>query len=137
MANIEPNGDTYIIQKEAEPGRTSGESGGETGADGESGTGQSPSQKVPGLPKGIPKWLANERVILYAWFIAMVIVGFDEWHNYHLLPRPARLWYTSLTFGLLLLLGIVPQLRVLANALAIGYVITLLWQYYNGQGQFA
>lgn len=67
----------------------------------------------------------------------MIVVGFDDWHNYHILPRPARLWYTSLTYGLLILASMADALVPLANALAIGYAIMLIWQYYNGTGQFA
>jgi hypothetical protein len=67
----------------------------------------------------------------------MIVVGFDDWHNYRLLPRPSRLWYTSLTFGLLMLASLIDAMVPLINALALGYVIMLIWQYYNGAGQFA
>jgi len=88
-------------------------------------------------PAGIPAWLGNERLVGYAWIMSMIIVSFDEWHNNNILPRPARLWYTSLVYGMLALVGMVDVTIPLVNALAIGYTITLLWQYYNKTGQFA
>jgi hypothetical protein len=89
------------------------------------------------MPKGVPAILGNRSVIFSSWAVSMVVVCFDEWHNYHILPRPARLWYTSLTFGLLVLASIPDALVPLANAFAIGFTIMLIWQYYNGSGQFA
>lgn len=89
------------------------------------------------LPEGVPKVLANENIIFGAWIAAMIIVAFDEWHNYRMLPRPSRFWYTSLTFGILTLLGMFNAILPLANALAVGFTIMLLWQYYNGSGQFS
>jgi hypothetical protein len=66
----------------------------------------------------------------------MVLVGFDEWKNNGILPRPVRLWDTSIVYGLLTLMGFIDIMLPIANALAIGYTIVLLWQYYNGSGQF-
>jgi hypothetical protein len=66
------------------------------------------------------------------WIIAMFIVGFDEWHNLGILPRPARLWDTSLFYGLLTIAGFVDLMVPLVNALAIGYTVVLLMQYYQG-----
>jgi hypothetical protein len=74
--------------------------------------------------------------VVYAWIVAMILVGFDEWKNNGILPRPVRLWDTSLVYGILVLLGFVDVMVPIANALAIGYTIVLLWQYFNGQGQF-
>lgn len=62
----------------------------------------------------------------------MIVIGFDEWHNLNVLPRPARLWDASLVFGVLTLLGIVDVMVPIANALAIGYMFMLIWQYYQG-----
>jgi hypothetical protein len=88
-------------------------------------------------PPGMPAWLGNQRVIVFAWFAAMMIISWDEWHNNGILPRPARLWYTSLFYGILALAGFITSIIPLLNALAIGYTIMLLWQYYNKGGQFA
>lgn len=88
------------------------------------------------MPRPIPQWLGNARIIGYSWVAAMILVGFDEWKNHGILPRPVRLWDTSIVFGLLALASVVEPLIGLLNALAIGYVIMLLWQFYNGQGQF-
>lgn len=86
---------------------------------------------------GIPSFLGNQQVIVYAWFASMMIVSWDEWRNNGILPRPSRLWYTSLTFAVLAIAGFITPLIPLLNALAIGYTIMLLWQYYNKSGQFA
>lgn len=87
-------------------------------------------------PNGVPRWLGNGSIVAYAWIVAMILVGFDEWKNHGILPRPARLWDTSIVYGLLVLLGFIDVMIPIANALAIGYTIVLLWQYYNGEGQF-
>lgn len=71
-------------------------------------------------------------MIFHAWVVAMIIIGFDEWHNHKILPRPARLWYASAFYGLLIVFSIADPMVPLANAFAVGYTITLLWQYYNG-----
>lgn len=88
-------------------------------------------------PRPVPQWLGNARIIGYAWVASMVIVGFDEWKNHGILPRPARLWDTSIVYGLLALASVVDPLIPLLNALAVGYTFMLLWQFYNGEGQFA
>jgi|SRR5215469_638455 len=88
-------------------------------------------------PSPLPRWLGSERIIFYSWVVGMIIVGFDEWHNLGILPRPARLWDTSIVYGLLAITGLVPVLLPLANAFALGYTFMLLWQYYNGSGQFS
>lgn len=89
------------------------------------------------VPQGLPQWLGSQRILGASWMAAMIIIGFDEWHNLGILPRPIRLWDTSTVYGILALVGIVDALVPLVNALAIGYTIMLLWQYYNGSGQFA
>lgn len=70
--------------------------------------------------------------MVYSWVVAMVIIGFDEWHNLHILPRPKRLWNTSLFYGLLTLVSVADIVVPIANAFAVGYTLTLLYQYYNG-----
>lgn len=97
---------------------------------------QQQQQRQVKIPAGLPPILGNRQIVFYAWIGAMILVGFDEWHNYRLLPRPSRFWYTSLFYGLLTLGSIVDVMVPLVNAFAIGYTIMLLWQYYNGSGQF-
>lgn len=87
-------------------------------------------QQLPGFLKGGA--LNNRSVVFNAWIVAMVVIGFDEWHNLGILPRPARLWDASLVYGVLVLLGFADIMVPIANALAIGYTIMLIWQYYNG-----
>jgi hypothetical protein len=85
----------------------------------------------PSVPRGLG--FLNQRPVVFSmWMIAMITVGFDEWHNNNILPRPARLWDTSLLYGMLVLFGFVDPLVPLANAFAIGYTLVLLYQYYNG-----
>jgi len=82
-------------------------------------------------------FLGGQNAIVVAWAGAMAIVSVDEWKANHILPRPSRLWWTTLTYALLCVMGAVDALTPLANALAIGYTIMLLWQYYNKSGQFS
>lgn len=94
-----------------------------------------PPKKVP-VPRGLPPALGNAKMVGYMWVIAMIVVSFDEWHNHGILPRPSRLWWTSLTYGILAIVGMVDPLIPLMNALALGYTIMLITQYYQGSGQF-
>lgn len=94
-----------------------------------------PLKKV-GVPRGLPPALGNAKMVGYMWVIAMIVVSFDEWHNHGILPRPSRLWWTSLTYGILAIVGMVDPLIPLMNALALGYTLMLITQYYQGSGQF-
>ena len=94
-----------------------------------------PPKKV-GVPKGVPSALGNAKMVGYMWVVAMIVVSFDEWHNHGVLPRPSRLWWTSLTYGILAIVGMVDPLIPLMNALALGYTLMLITQYYQGSGQF-
>jgi hypothetical protein len=96
-----------------------------------------PPQVKVQTPRGVPSAFGNAQIIGYAWIASMIIIGFDEWKNNGILPRPMRLWDTSIVFGLLALTALIPPMVPMANALAIGYTIVLLWQFYNGQGQFS
>lgn len=89
------------------------------------------------VPQGVPAFLGNQRTVVYAWMAAMATITVDEWHRHHMLPRPSRLWWASLFYGMLAIMGMAEGLIPLVNAFAIGYLIRLLWQYYNGEGQFA
>jgi hypothetical protein len=89
------------------------------------------------IPRPLPRWLGNQRTLGYTWLGAMIVISFDEWHNNHILPRPARLWYTSLTYGMLMVLSLVDAMIPVANAIGIGFFIMLAYQYFNGTGQFA
>lgn len=89
------------------------------------------------VPRNVPQFLGNARIIGYAWVGSMILIGLDEWHNNGILPRPKRLWGASVVFGGLALVAMVDALVPIANAFAIGYFIMLIWQYYNGQGQFS
>lgn len=101
-------------------------------------------ERVPGwnqplkvkIPKQVPPFFADRRVIMNTWFAAIIIVVWDEWHNYGILPRPKRLWYTSLTYGLLMLASVADPLVPITNMMAIGFTFVLLYQYYEGAGQF-
>jgi len=75
-------------------------------------------------------------MLLFTWAIAMVLVSLDEWHTYHILPRPARLWYTSLTFLLLAAASTIDAFVPITTLFAFGLIIVLGYQYYQGEGQF-
>jgi len=89
------------------------------------------------VPAGLPKILGDSQLIILAWIGALAVISWDEWHKHHVLPRPSRLWFTTLVYGILSLMGMVPGLAPLANIMAIGYTIVLVWQYFNKNGQFA
>lgn len=84
-----------------------------------------------------PRFLGSQRTILFAWIVALALVCADEWKTYHILPRPARLWWTTLTYAILALMSQMEVLIPLANALALGFTAVLAWQYFNKQGQFS
>lgn len=88
------------------------------------------------VPNGVPRFLGARPLIFWTWGIAILMVSFDEWHTYGILPRPARLWYTSLLFLLLAIVSQFDALVPIANAFAVGMVMVLAYQYYTGEGQF-
>jgi hypothetical protein len=89
------------------------------------------------VPPGVPRFLGNRQIILVAWLGAMAMVSWDEWNTYHILPRPARLWYTSLTYFLLAIIATFDVFVPIANGLAIGFAIAVAYQYFTNTGQFA
>lgn len=97
----------------------------------------SQSAQTVSVPKGIPQFMGHASTMIMAWAVAMAIITVDEWHVNKILPRPSRLWWTTLVYGILAVVGMSSALLPLANALAIGYTIVLLYQYFNKSGQFA
>jgi hypothetical protein len=95
------------------------------------------SARSVSVPNGVPRFLGNRPVLFYSWMAALVIVIFDEWHTNHILPRPARLWYTTLVYAILAMVSTFDPVVPITNALGLGYTFTLLYQYYNDSGQFA
>lgn len=99
-------------------------------------------QRVPGgnapvtVPKGVPRFLGNRSVIMLAWLAAMAMVSLDEWHTHGVLPRPARLWYTTLTYALIAATSTLDVLVPVCSALAVGLTIAVAYQYYTGTGSF-
>lgn len=89
------------------------------------------------IPNSLPEAMRSRQVIFYSWLVAMIVVGYDEYHVNKILPRPVRFWDTSLTYGLLLTASSIEALVPVLNVLAVGYTITLIYQYYNGSGQFS
>lgn len=98
--------------------------------------------RLPGGPQAaptpgfLPSFLGSRSLIMFAWAAAMVMVSLDEWHSYHILPRPARLWDTTLTFALIAGVSAFDPLVPICSIFAIGLVIALGYQYYSGGGQF-
>jgi hypothetical protein len=84
------------------------------------------------MPQFLRGTLNNRAIVFNMWLISMIIVGFDEWHNLGILPRPARLWDTSLLYGLLVIAGFVDAAVPIANILAIGFTIALATKYFQG-----
>jgi hypothetical protein len=80
------------------------------------------------LPKGLG-FLRNRTTILWAWMGSMAVIGADEWKTNHIFPRPGRLWAATGVFALLSALSMLDAMVPLANALAIGYFLTVLWQF--------
>jgi len=89
-----------------------------------------------GVPSGVPRFLGARPIIFYMWMVAIGMVVLDEWHTHHILPRPARLWWTTVAFLLMAGLATIDAMVPLVNAFAIGMVIVLGYQYYSGTGQF-
>jgi hypothetical protein len=87
-------------------------------------------------PSFLPKFLGSRALILFAWAAAMALVSADEWKTYHILPRPARLWDTSLMFFLIAGASSFDALVPICTIFAIGMVISLAYNYYQGTGQF-
>lgn len=90
-----------------------------------------------GYTEGMPQFFMSRGLVFWSWAITMGVVSWDEWHNNGILPRPKRLWYTSAVFLILAGLTTFDTLTPLVNALAIGFTISVLYNYYNGTGQFA
>jgi hypothetical protein len=88
------------------------------------------------VPSGVPPFLGNRAVIFGTWAVSMALVGADEWRTNHILPRPLRLWETTLVFAGLAILSMIDAMVPLANAFAIGYTIVLLYQFFTGGGNF-
>lgn len=89
------------------------------------------SQPAP-TPRYVPSFLGSRSVIMFSWGVAMILVSLDEWKTHHILPRPMRLWDTSLTFMLLAGASTLDVLTPLCSAMAIGLVVALLMNYYSG-----
>lgn len=82
-------------------------------------------------------FLSSSGAIPVMWGISMAVIFVDEWHNYHILARPARLWWTSIAFFILAILAHFDKLAVIANLLAIGFTLQLVYQFYAKTGQFS
>jgi hypothetical protein len=87
-------------------------------------------------PEFLPKFLGSRSIIMFGWAAAMAMVSLDEWHTYHILPRPARLWDTSLTFFLIAAVSTFDPLVPICTILTIGLVIAVAYNYYTGNGGF-
>lgn len=84
----------------------------------------------------LPAWLADRRLVIASWAVAMVLVTLDEHRSGYLLPRPARLWSATLLYGLLAAAGSVEVIVPIVNVLAIGYTIAVGMQYFEHTGMF-
>jgi len=89
-------------------------------------------RQVASIPRGMPRFLANRTMLLAFWLIAMILVASDEWSLGFKFPRPARLWYASLTYFALFILSQSDFLTPICNALGGGYVVVLLYENTSG-----
>lgn len=86
------------------------------------------------LPDWLPRgtgFLAHRTTILWMWVTSMAIISADEWKSNHIFPRPGRLWAATRFFALLAALSMIDMMVPLANALAVGYTIMLLWDFFG------
>lgn len=68
-----------------------------------------------------------------SWIAAMALVTYDEYKTYQVkLPRPARLWKTSLLYFVLALASQADPMVPLTNALAMGFAFTLGYRTFAG-----
>lgn len=87
------------------------------------------------LPDWMPKgtgFLKNRTIVLWAWLGSMAVISADEWKTANIFPRPSRLWAATGVFALLAAGSMIDALVPLMNALAIGYFIMLLWEFFGG-----
>jgi hypothetical protein len=87
------------------------------------------------VPNGLPRFLASRQLLFVFWIVAMVLVASNEWTLFPgKFPRPARLWYTSATYGILFLASQVDGLVPICNGLGLGFMVVLLYENVTGQG---
>lgn len=101
-------------------------------------------QRLPGqarqvnVPKGVPNWLGDKKIILWTWAIGMMIVIADEHYTYKMaLPRPARLWYTSLFYFLCAVVSGIDIIMPIVNIFAIGITLTLAIDFFQAHPALA
>lgn len=86
------------------------------------------------LPSWMPRgtgFLTHRSTLLWSWVASMAIISADEWKSNHIFPRPGRLWAATGFFALLAALSMIDMMVPLANALAVGYTIMLLWDFFG------
>ena len=91
-------------------------------------------RQVANVPRGMPRFLANRTMLLAFWLIAMILVASDEWSLGFKFPRPARLWYASLTYFALFILSQSDFMVPICNALGAGYCVVLTYENVSGNG---
>lgn len=74
---------------------------------------------------------AGRRILLMSFFVALVIVSYQEIHDAQVIPRPRRFVSAGLVYGILGTLA--PFISYpLAGLLGVGMVLALVWQHYAG-----
>jgi len=89
-------------------------------------------RQVANVPRGMPRFLANRTMLLAFWLIAMILVASDEYALGFKFPRPARLWYASLTYFALFILSQSDFMVPICNALGAGYCVVLTYENVSG-----
>lgn len=82
------------------------------------------------------QFLRSSGAIPLMWGIALGLVAVDEWRTNHILARPARLWWTTIAFAILALAAHFEKLAMIANLLAVGFVLQLAYQFFTKSGEF-
>jgi hypothetical protein len=93
-------------------------------------------QPATSVPRGIPRFLGNRQIMFGAWAVGMALISWDEWKANNILPRPLRLWETTMVYAILALASTADFMVPICNALAIGYTLVLLYEFFTGGGNF-
>jgi hypothetical protein len=94
------------------------------------------ARQAAGSRLPVPGILSERRILIATWLIAMMLITMNERQQGYQLPRPARLWSASAVYGILAAASTVEAVVPVTNALGIGYMMVLAYDYYNSSGQF-
>lgn len=73
----------------------------------------------------------GRRTLLISFFVALVIVSYQEIHDARVIPRPRRYISAGLVYGILGVLSPFISYQV-AGLMGVGMVLALMYQHYQG-----